>query len=381
MGFLIVSLITSCLISFLISSLTSGCIFLIFFCGLTGSISVFAPLQFLGRECLKLFNVIFLEHCSHSTNSWTTVLRMPCQMRFRRGDYEHASSPYGCCTGPMKIGRWSSCYSKTLHFACQFLEQAFIWVGGGKNGKGAWWSALEYVMGSSAKGIRKQLHVGRNRRPAQNVPPGPPLPDDPGIGPQDQGPTRARFFAERASLQSTLLCTARFFAEHSPLHSTLLCRARSFAEHASLQSTLICRALSFGEHSPLQNTGSDLCGPEARSVNIYQHSKMRLKIQTGLQLLTYSKRECRARWCSSVSKNGREAPDPIALSAATDLLGLPPNTKKENHIILPLRCSASSRSKVPQDNIRLRVFFSSSTLCSVCTTVIKPSCKLFKLSL
>ena len=78
MGFLIVSLITSCLISFLISSFTSGCIFLIFFCGLTGSISVFAPLQFLGCECLKLFNVIFLEHCfnviflehcSHSTNS------------------------------------------------------------------------------------------------------------------------------------------------------------------------------------------------------------------------------------------------------------------------------------------------------------------------
>ena len=69
MGFLIVSLITSCLISFLISSFTSGFIFLIFFCGLTGSISVFAPLQFLGCECLKLFNVIFLEHCSHSTSS------------------------------------------------------------------------------------------------------------------------------------------------------------------------------------------------------------------------------------------------------------------------------------------------------------------------
>ena len=42
-------------------------------------------------------------------------------------------------------------------FGCQFLEQAFIWVGGGKNGKGAWWSALEYVMGSYAKGILKEL--------------------------------------------------------------------------------------------------------------------------------------------------------------------------------------------------------------------------------
>ncbi|CAJ1412877.1 unnamed protein product, partial [Effrenium voratum] len=42
-------------------------------------------------------------------------------------------------------------------FGCQFLEQAFIWVGGGKNGKGAWWSALEYVMGSYAKGIPKEL--------------------------------------------------------------------------------------------------------------------------------------------------------------------------------------------------------------------------------
>ena len=65
---------------------------------------------------------------------------------------------------------------------------------------------------------------------------------------------RARFFAERASLQSTLLCAllcrARFFAEHSPLRaslqSTLLCRAHFFAEHASLQSILLllCRARS-----------------------------------------------------------------------------------------------------------------------------------------
>ena len=74
------------------------------------------------------------------------------------------------------------------------------------------------------------------------------------------GEDRARFFAEHAPLQSTLLyaplqstllCRALSFAEHSPLQSTLLCRARSFAEHASLQSTLLCRALSFAEQSTL----------------------------------------------------------------------------------------------------------------------------------
>ena len=65
---------------------------------------------------------------------------------------------------------------------------------------------------------------------------------------------RARFFAEHTPLQSTLLCRARFFAEHSPLQSTLLCRALSFAEHSPLQSTLLCRAHFFAEHSPLQST-------------------------------------------------------------------------------------------------------------------------------
>ena len=70
----------------------------------------------------------------------------------------------------------------------------------------------------------------------------------------------SRFFAEHASLQSTLLCRARSFAEHSehaPLQSTLLCRALSFAEHASLQSTLLCRARS-AEHSPLQSRPSEV---------------------------------------------------------------------------------------------------------------------------
>ena len=42
----------------------------------------------------------------------------------------------------------------------------------------------------------------------------------------------ARFFAEHASLQSTLLCRARSCSEQAPVQSTLLCRARFFAEHA-----------------------------------------------------------------------------------------------------------------------------------------------------
>ena len=112
------------------------------------------------------------------------------------------------------------------------------------------------------------------------------------------GPVSFRVFAEHAPLQhaslqllcsffaaflhapvSTLLCRARFFAEHASLQSTLLStllcallcrafakcslcgrarRARSSAEHASLQSALLCRARSsararfFAECSPLQ---------------------------------------------------------------------------------------------------------------------------------
>ena len=44
-------------------------IFLVLCCGLTGSIWLFLLYSSLGCECLKLFNVIFLERCSHSTNS------------------------------------------------------------------------------------------------------------------------------------------------------------------------------------------------------------------------------------------------------------------------------------------------------------------------
>ena len=65
---------------------------------------------------------------------------------------------------------------------------------------------------------------------------------------------RARFFAEHTSLQSTLLCKAHFFAEHASLQSTLLCKAHFFADYTSSQSTLLCRALFFAEHASLQST-------------------------------------------------------------------------------------------------------------------------------
>ena len=121
--------------------------------------------------------------------------------------------------------------------------------------------------------------------------------------------------------------------------------------------------------TPPTDPGTDSCGSKAPSVNMNQHSEIRLEIETGQQSLTYSKRERSANWRSSVYEDDRDAPDAIALSAATALLGLLPNTKEGNHINLP----RSFCDPKFQRTIWLKVSFSSSTLCSVRMTAMEPS--------
>ena len=101
--------------------------------------------------------------------------------------------------------------------------------------------------------------------------------------------------------------------------------------------------------TPPTDPGTDSCGSNAPSVNMNQHSEIRLETETGQQLLTYSKRECSANWRSSVYEDDRDASDAIALSAATAMLGLLPNTKEGNHINLPRSFSASLRPKVLEE--------------------------------
>ena len=124
-----------------------------------------------------------------------------------------------------------------------------------------------------------------------------------GLNVQGNMATRARFFAEHASLQSTLLCAllcrARFFAEHASLQSTLLCSTLSFAEHASLQSTLLCRARSSADMLPgCEGKGGQLWSLAVSSSVFFRGdggaSQLPGCVQTGYALRAFSRR---AGWC------------------------------------------------------------------------------------